>query len=69
MWWEVLKPLGDCGRSRVGVEGNSLRASFYLLSMRELSQQVGLSPEKVTVGSCELSFNQEMPSYEVRSLQ
>ena len=50
MWWEVLKPLGDCGRRRVGMGGNSLRASFHLLSMREFPQQVRLSPEKVTVG-------------------
>ena len=48
MCWEVLKPLGECRRRRLG--GNSLRASFHLLSMRELSQQVRLSPEKVTVG-------------------
>ena len=63
--WEVLKPLWEGGRCGVG----SLVAAFHLLSMRQLPQQVGLSPEKVTVGSCELSFNQEMPSYEVRSLQ
>ena len=53
---EVLKPLRDCGRRRggVGVGGNSLTASFHLLSMRQLSQQVGLTPEKVGVESCDL---------------
>ena len=60
-WWEVLKPLWDCGRRMgMGVGGNSLSASFNLLSMRELPQQVGLSPEKVTITFCELSFNQDI---------
>ena len=49
-WWEVLELLRNRGRRMgMGVGGNSLSASFNLLSMRELSQQVGLSPEKVTL--------------------
>ena len=40
--WEVLKPLWEGGRCGLG--GNSLVAAFHLLSMRQLPQQVGLSP-------------------------
>ena len=38
--WEVLKPLWEGGRCGVG----ALVAAFHLLSVRQLPQQVGLSP-------------------------